>query len=177
MHHSVLSNHRFAIHDLEFMQWLIDNGADVSMRSVLDESTLSKAIAFGSIEVVDYLLSKEENFERSDLLHCAALRDNENEGAALVEKLSQRGADVNAHRYNNNTALRMRCKSELPTPLHIACKRQNIPVIRALMRQGADPYRQMLKAFQETPPTAFEIAAQSSCKVDLISILRHQVSD
>ena len=68
-----------AVDDIEFVRWLVANGADINARSQLDESVLSIAIASGSIAVVDFLLTQETDYTRGDLLHCAAQRANQRE--------------------------------------------------------------------------------------------------
>jgi len=151
-----------AVDDFSFMQWLIKHGADTSVRSNLDQSTLSKAIVVGSMEVVDFLLAKEDDVTRGDLLHCAAERTDQNEGAALALELLQRGADVNAHRYNNTVALRQRYLSKLETPLHTACFHKNAAVAKILLDHGANLHSHMLQQFKEVGPTPFEVARTSS---------------
>ncbi|KAF2768102.1 ankyrin [Teratosphaeria nubilosa] len=109
---------RTAINDVAFAQWLIDNGADVDLRSQLDESALSAAIAFGSMDVVQVLLSHGTDCSHGNLIHYAAQRADENEGASLIAFLVRKGADVNAHRHDNPTGIRWRAlfKSQNPSP-------------------------------------------------------------
>lgn len=159
-----------AVDDLDFMKWLIANGADVNARSQFDESVFSMAITIGSIDVVHFLFTQATDWTRGDLLHCAAQRGNQDEGAELVDRLVERGADVNAHRYNNPVAFRWRGMFKNPTPLHIACMGKNIPVVRALLRNGADPHMKMLQAGSLTPPTCFESAIESKNR-ELIDLL------
>merc|ERR1711915_167618 len=128
-----------AVDDFSFMQWLIKHWADTSVRSNLDQSTLSKAIVVGSMEVVDFLLAKEDDVTRGDLLHCAA-----------------------AHRYNNTVALRQRYLSKLETPLHTACFHKNAAVAKILLDHGANLHSHMLQQFKEVGPTPFEVARTSS---------------
>ena len=146
------------------MQWLIETGADVNARNRLDESALSVAIAHGSMDVVRLLLTQGTDVTHGDVLHCAAQRKNQFEGAELVKDLVKRGADVNAHRHFNPVASRWRIMSMLLTPLHIACSERNIPVTEALLKHGADPCRKLLNAGTPAEPTplddAFEIKDQ-----------------
>ena len=103
------------------MQWLIANGTDVNARSMLDESVLSKAIVCGSMDVVRFLLVKGTDAQHGDLLHCAAQRRNQAQGATLIRDLVQRGADRDAYRFTNPVAFRWRAPYSLPTPIHVAC--------------------------------------------------------
>jgi ankyrin repeat protein len=141
------------------MQWLISEGADVHARSTsLNQSTLSKAIVHGSLEVVDFLLSQEQDIE-SDLLHNAAQRQDQVEGATITTKLLELGAKVDTHHYeSNNEALRFRWFSKRGTPLHTACSEWNIPVAKVLLRHDASPDAMMIGQDQEMSPTPIEIA-------------------
>ncbi|OCK74116.1 ankyrin [Lepidopterella palustris CBS 459.81] len=150
----------FAVNDENFMRQLIEQGADVNATSNLDEPVLAIAIAYGSMKVVSLLLEQGADIMHGNLLHCAAEREDQHEGAQIVEQLVQQGADVNAYRHNNPVARRLRGLSKLLTPLHVACGTQNIPVVRALLRHGADPNRMAFKAGQLVPPTALEKARQ-----------------
>lgn len=146
---------------MDFMQWLISKGADVNALSMFDQSTLSKAIVDGAMEVVDFLLAQEEDINRSDLLHCAAQRSNKMDGAVIATKLLERGAIVDAHRYDNNDeAIRYRWFSKRGTPLHTACSEENIPVAEVLLRYGANPDALMIEQDQESGPTPVKIAEE-----------------
>ena len=162
---------RYAIDDLPFMRWLIEQGADVKARSDLDESTLSVAITTGSMDVVRFLLEHEHDVTRGSLLHCAAQRKDQAEGAMLAQELLSRGADANAHRYNNDIALRKRLLSKLPTPLHVTSLEGNLPVAQVLLHYGGNPHCNMLEATKDVPPTPMSIARkrQDERMVDLLS--------
>lgn len=142
------------------MQWLIEAGADINARNHLDEPVLSIAIARGSLDVVYLLLTCNADTRHGDLLHCAAQREDQNEGAELVHILVGRGADTNAHRYNNAVALRWRGMFTLQTPLHIACHKRNLPVAKALLDHGADPRCKMLKAGELVEPSPLNKAIE-----------------
>ena len=176
------------VDDIELAQWVVEQGADVnarsdtgksailraianvSARSDIDESALSIAIARGSIEVARFLLARRADIAHGDLLHCAAQRKNQAEGADLVEYLVRKGADVNAYRLDNPTAYRIWGLLRLPTPLHVACEENNIPVARALLQHGADPHRKILEAGQPTDPTPLDKAIQRNDQA-LVAVL------
>ena len=110
----------------------------------------------------DFYWHKSTDVQHADLLHCAAQRRNQAEGAALVEDLVQKGADPNGYRYNNPIAFRWRAPFKLPTPLHVACQEANVPVARALLQLGADPHQMMLEAGELSGQTALELALVSN---------------
>ncbi|KAH8712109.1 ankyrin repeat-containing domain protein [Phaeosphaeriaceae sp. PMI808] len=155
---SLLCNYNLVSDDEKFTRWLVDNGADVNVRSTLDEPPLAVAITSGSMDVACLLLSLGTDITHGNLLHCVAERDNQSEGEELAEILAGKGADVNAYRHNNDVARLLRGMSKLHTPLHVACYRKNIPVARVLLRYGADPHRMTLEAGRLVPPTALEVA-------------------
>jgi ankyrin repeat protein len=140
------------------MKWLISKGANIKARSMLDTSTLSKAILDGSMEVVQFLLAQEEDVNRGDLLHCAAERENQDEGAMLVKELVKRGANIDTHRYLHDDAIKYRYQSKLGTPLHTACYEMNFPVAKALLDHGANLHCKMLLESEAIDPTPLEIA-------------------
>nr|POE64852.1 putative ankyrin repeat protein [Quercus suber] len=145
-------------------------GADIDARSMLDETTLSMAIAHGSMDVVRLLLSQGADISHGDLLHCAAARTNRSEGVELVEELVRRGANVKAYRHDNPIAYRWRGMSTLLTALHISCREENLPVAMALLRYGADPHQQLLNAGKRADPTPLDMALQSK-NPDLVRLL------
>lgn len=152
------------------MECLLDCGADINARSRLDEPVLARAISCGSIDVVNLLLARHADTSRGNLLHCAAERVDHEEGSVIARILIERGADVNAYRYNNPIALRLRGMSRLPTPLHVACYEQNVPVGKVLIKHGADPNLHMLEAGIPCPPTALEAARETNSQ-ELIEML------
>ena len=114
------------------------------------------------MEVVRFLLAQGADIAHGDLLHCAAQRRPQSEGATLVEYLVRHGTDVNAYRFDNAIAWRWRALFQLPTPLHVACEERNIPVARALLQHGADPHRKILSAGQLMQPTPLDKALESN---------------
>lgn len=154
----VLTHRSTRVDNVEFTKWLLDNGADVNARSKLDESALSFAIAYGSMAVVRLLIAQGTDVMHGNLLHCAARRQNQEEGAELVTELVRKGANVNAHEFDDPVALQLRALYKQPTPLHVACEKSNMPVAQALLQLGADPYRKMLEAGKAIAPTPLDIA-------------------
>lgn len=164
-----------AVDDVDLACWLIENGADVNAKSTLDEPPLALAIRNGSIGVSKLLLIHGTDISHGNLLHCAAERKNQSEGAELATILAQKGANVNAYRYDNDIARPLRGMFKLFTPLHVACLRTNIHVARILLQYGADPHRKALEAGHESPPTVLDVARSMENQelLDLFSKVNH----
>jgi len=152
------------------MRWLIEIGADVDKRADFDEPVLSIAIAGGDIRVVRLLLELGADTRHGNLLHCAAQRPNQSEGAELIDYLAQTGLDTNAHRHNNPVALKQRLGTTLFTPLHVACRKGNVPAAKALLQHSADPDRMVLELCQPVPPSVKEMARETGDK-EMIALL------
>ncbi|EME39173.1 hypothetical protein DOTSEDRAFT_83026 [Dothistroma septosporum NZE10] len=144
-----------AVDDITFARFLVGVGADVDCKSRYNVSALSVAIAHGCIDVVRFLISERVDVTQGDLLHCAAVRENQIEGAELVEELAQKGANVNAHSFDNAVEAPFQKRR---TPLHVAVQQENIAVARALIRHGADPNKMCTQALEPVGPTALEDA-------------------
>ncbi|KAK6430654.1 hypothetical protein LTR95_013186 [Oleoguttula sp. CCFEE 5521] len=165
-----------AVNNLDLMQWLVANEADVNARNMLDESALSKAVVVGSMDLVHFLLAKGTDVQHVNRLHNAALRRDTVEGAALIQEFVKRGADPNEYRYQNPVAFRWRAPFDLPTPLRVACREVNIPVAHALLQNGADPHRKMLQSWEEVGSSPLQVAKESGRK-DLIDVFGKFVVD
>lgn len=165
-----LTTHSTAIEDLPFTKFLVDIGVNPDIRSQLDESALSFAIHKGSLEVVHFLMERTD-LHHGDLLHCAAQRENQSEGAQIAQVLINRGVDIHGHQYNNEFAFRWRGLGSLPTALHVACRERNIPVAACLLRNGAQPDCNTLGAGPTRTPRAI---AQESGSQDLITLFANR---
>lgn len=152
LHHCSL-----VVDDVDLMRWLISKGADINVTSVLDEPVLSIAIARGPLDVVQLLMSLHADVTHGNLLHCAALRPDQDEGSSIAKALLQQGLDVNQYRYDNAKARRLRALSRLVTPLHTACYSKNVPVARVLLEHGADPNLMVRQALDVLPPSARDL--------------------
>lgn len=114
-------------------------------RQQLGQPALTYAIAHGDIAIVHLLLAEGADVTWGNLLHSAVERENQIEGAEMIETLVRKGADVNAIRHDDPIALPFKMFSLLPTPLYLACGKENIPAARALLKHGADPKKKVLR--------------------------------
>ncbi len=114
--------------DLDQVQRLVVQGADVNAKAVRDETPLMLTALAGNGEIVNYLLQRgaEINARNSSgmtSLHAAAYTGHSD----IVQLLINKGADVNdaSNRYR-------------VTPLHVASEENHIETVKLLIRQGAN---------------------------------------
>lgn len=114
--------------DLEQVQRLIVQGADVNGKAIRDETPLIIASLAGNGEIVNYLLQRgadinARNASGLTALHAAAYGGHTDIVVLLVVK----GANVNdaSNRFG-------------VTPLHVAAEENHLETVQALLKQGAD---------------------------------------
>ncbi len=114
--------------DLEQVQLLIVQGADVNGKAIRDETPLIIASLAGNGEIVNYLLQRggdinARNSSGMTALHAAAYAGHTD----IVLLLITKGAGVNdaSNRYG-------------VTPLHVASEENHIGTVQELLRHGAD---------------------------------------
>lgn len=115
--------------DLEQVQKLVINGADVNEKAVRDETPLIIAALAGNGEIVNYLLQRGADIDARNasglsVLHAAAYTGH----ADIVSLLVAKGANVNdaSNRFE-------------VTPLHVASEENHIETVQALLSHGANP--------------------------------------
>jgi ankyrin repeat protein len=114
--------------DMELAVYLLEQGAEVDVRSAIDASTpLHVAAHAGRIEVVRLLIAKGADIGAraqggATPMHMAALGGH----AEIVELLLSRGADVNV------------TTSSTSTPLHLAAREGHAKLVELLLRHGAE---------------------------------------
>lgn len=126
--------HAGAIHDaaragdLERVQKLVVQGADVNEKAVRDETALMLAALAGQGEIVNYLLQRGANIDARNAsgmttLHAAAYAGQ----TEIVSLLIAKGADVNdaANVYK-------------VSPLHVASEENHLETVKLLLQKGAD---------------------------------------
>lgn len=137
---------------VEMVQFLIDAGADVNAENGKGQAPLSHAV---DPEVVSMLLSHganvndEDAFHNTPLNHFVCRRSFE-----LVEKLQEAGAELNP-------------QNAMP-PLHVACARGHVAMVKYLLDRGADP---QLKSYQGK--TALDYAKEYRQK-EIIKLLENK---
>jgi len=114
--------------DLEQVQRLIVQGADVNQKTSRDETPLIIASLAGQGEIANYLLQRGADIDARNSsglssLHAAAYSGHTD----IVSLLVVKGADV------NNAANRFGV-----TPLHLASEENHIDTVEALLKHGAN---------------------------------------
>jgi len=114
--------------DLEQVQRLVVEGADVNAKTTRNETPLMIASLAGQGEIVNYLLQRgadigARNSSGLSSLHAAAYAGRTD----IVSLLVAKGAEVNdaANRFG-------------VTPLHLAAEENQIKTVQELLRHGAD---------------------------------------
>lgn len=131
--------------DLNRVQKLVVQGADVNARAVRDETPLMYAALAGQGEIVAYLLQRGADIDARSApgvtaLHAAAYAGH----ADIVSLLISRGADV------NDASNRFRA-----TPLFMASEENHIETVRVLLNHGADVTILELNGYNVTSKAGF----------------------
>jgi len=115
--------------DLDFVEGLIDNGADINISDKHGQTIFHEVARAWHIDVAKFLIEKNadvnkaDKFGRSPLHVASAVNYSE-----MVEFLCHNGADIHAKT----------CK-ENQTPMHYAAKNDAINSLKMLMNLNADP--------------------------------------
>ncbi|MFZ5867999.1 MAG: ankyrin repeat domain-containing protein [Thermodesulfobacteriota bacterium] len=131
--------------DMQAIQNLIKDGADVSAQGANGRSPLMCAAALNHSEVVKLLLAKGANVNARDEKGMTALMEAANRGYVHVARmLADRGAEINAK------------NSEGRTPLMGAAERDHYEVVKLLLEKGAD-----INAKEGYCQTALDLASEN----------------
>jgi len=133
-----------------FVQLMINNGADVNVQMAVNKETaLHKASRAGHSDIVDLLLAKGANIGNVSVpsgetaLHMACLMGH----LSVVEILLAHGAEVNDFHWRPDEAvlytyplpnLQNKKRKTHMKPLHLACMRGNLKIVKLLVDHGAD---------------------------------------
>jgi ankyrin repeat protein len=113
--------------NIEIVEFLISQGADVNIKDSLGVTPLQVAARAGRLEIVEYLLSKGAKVSVKDHTGNTPLHDAViNEHIQIVKILVSHGADINTADSENQTAL------------HDAIKLKSIEISEFLLTKGAN---------------------------------------
>jgi ankyrin repeat protein len=113
---------------LRVVQFLLDHGADLGLRTTTGQTPLHLAAASGHRAIIELLLQREAAVDARDNSGRTALYESAGRGfVAVAEVLLAAGADVNARVDNGRT------------PLHFAVDHGQSRIVSLLLEQGADP--------------------------------------
>ncbi|KAL4908515.1 hypothetical protein BDW74DRAFT_166168 [Aspergillus multicolor] len=130
---------KFAVKDEDMLPWLLDHGADPNQQSLIDLTPMSYAVKETPISTIELLLDRGADVSKGQLLHRAIERESDE--IAVLDLLLQRGAPLNARRYDNHPYSAKILFFYLPhgTALHHASGAGKHGVVQFLLDQGADP--------------------------------------
>ena len=116
---------------LEFVQMLVEKGADMEMVDSRGWSPLMAAFSCFHEEVARYLLEQGANIDRTDNYGCTLLWNGARWGdLELVQMLVEHGADM--EKANSDQ------EDEGRSPLMIACRNNDVDLARYLLEVGAN---------------------------------------
>jgi ankyrin repeat protein len=140
--------------DIEFVTYLIDNGADVNAKDVNGSHSLHYAASRGHRELSQFLVSKGANVSNKDNYGNTPLHDTASLDVAKL--LIKNGADVKAKNNNGASPLHFTTSTEIAellikygavvnakygngvSPLHHAAKRNDVKMSQLLIAKGAN---------------------------------------
>lgn len=147
-------------HNLEVVKFLMDKGEDIHCQNSEKTTPLHVACGAGNLEIVKYLIEKGANVNQTNIFGETPLSSAVIRSATLIEYLINQGANVQSVRtdehYKGYTPLHevydfdvarvlvkygadVNAKTESNlTPLHIACYKSNLEIVKLLIQNGAD---------------------------------------
>ena len=131
--------------DLDRVQKLVVQGADVNGRAIKEETPLMHAALAGKGDVVNYLLQRGANIEARNqhgltALHAAAYGGHTD----IVTLLISKGLDVNeaSNRFQ-------------VSPLSLASEENHVETVKELLRHGADVHATNLNGYNVTSEAGY----------------------
>ncbi|KAF2773226.1 ankyrin [Teratosphaeria nubilosa] len=128
----------YAVEDEELAKGLLRLGADPNGGSEYD-TALSRAVLFGSIDVIKMLFLKGGDVHRGQLLHWAVERGHD--ACEVVTLLLERGAMPNRLEFDGILPI-WSVKQKLGPPLHRAVALNKLDIVSQLLKFGADPNKE-----------------------------------
>jgi ankyrin repeat protein len=118
--------------------WLLERGADLNVRPVIDITPLSHAVKYATPDLLRELLDRGGDVQKGEVLQHALNRSTD--VVTVLGMLLDKGAPLNAVMYANHPgSWRMYFFLERGTPLHKAATIGNAEAVRFLLDRGADP--------------------------------------
>ncbi|KAF2214446.1 hypothetical protein CERZMDRAFT_83143 [Cercospora zeae-maydis SCOH1-5] len=175
---AMLIKRSFATSNVDFLERLLELGADPNAESNIGETALSFAIREGTMNVVKRLIAAGADVTKGDVLHCTARREPSEDIYDLVTMLVKGGALVDTYQWDNKRGRQMRLGYPQGTALHNACKEGNYPAAAALLAYGADPHCLKKRGERLGPPSPVEITRpQTEMRKLLESYAQSQATD
>lgn len=150
--------------DLEYVNALISQGADVNTSDEDGDTPLHLACDYGHVEIVKALIKTGADVNAKEWgggstpLHCAVRAKS----LEIVEVLLESGADVNAIEWIGEGC----------TPLHLAAFDKLVEIAELLIKHGAD-----IESKDDRGNTPFDIAYTYAPDGDMFSLLEYRANN
>lgn len=131
--------------NIKAVKMLLAKGADASAANKKERTPLQDASRYGRTQIADLLMQQGAVVQTKSASGCGPLYEAaENGNPEMVSKLLGAGAEIDQP-----------CGSYDRTPLHVACSKGHIEVVKLLVAQGADMNRQDDEGFNSLHHAAF----------------------
>ena len=119
---------------IQIAHQLISQGADIHLLDRFHQSSLNLSSCLKETTVFKELIEGGVDVNKADIFGYTALHRSAERGKLeACEMLIDRGADINVEAFVTKL-----------TPLHFAGQRNNVDIIRCLLKAGADPFKREL---------------------------------
>ncbi|KXS94247.1 hypothetical protein AC578_8815 [Pseudocercospora eumusae] len=166
-----------AVEHRDTVLWLLSEGASVNEEDGFSETALSRAVQFGTEDVVWVLLEAGADVSRGAPLHASLLRKGGNTNLELMKELLELGAPVNKF-LGEGSSIWEAAGFKQMTALHVACdgSHRNLAAVRLLLAHGANPTLNKRLHGVELPNTSAFDSARGRGYKDIVSVIQEQVS-
>jgi len=165
---------RLAVPHEQLVSWLLSKDADSNLQDAWSETPLSRAVEFGSLNVISRLLDAGADVSKGAPLHMSLRRKDNSASLELMEKLLVLGAPVDKYQGEDSSAWK---EVGFPrgTALHSASSRGNTRAVQLLLTHGADPLRNKKLGASEIPDSSPYEEARYRGHAEVMSVLQKHI--
>ncbi|KAK0301768.1 hypothetical protein LTR29_017835 [Friedmanniomyces endolithicus] len=165
---------KLAVPHEQLVSWLLSKDADSNLQDAWSETPLSRAVEFGSLNVISRLLDAGADVSKGAPLHMSLRRKDNSASLELMEKLLVLGAPVDKYQGEDSSAWK---EVGFPrgTALHSASSRGNTRAVQLLLTHGADPLRNKKLGASEIPDSSPYEEARYRGHAEVMSVLQKHI--